>query len=127
MRSRLSRSIDLEFSEPLNRSLQRSSVAWQFGPEIADLRNTLGHGAQRKTLRVHVSAFDLFPRARRGNRRASFRSRRISRSEGGAVTVATGIDVNPAFAIDFAELLRQPIRSEPDEQRADCIGEARDR
>src|SRR4029453_186189 len=62
---------------------------------------------------------------RRGHRRSTPGAYGVSRGEGRAITVAPRVDVDPAFAIHLAELLRELVGCELHRQRADRVGEAR--
>ena len=95
-------------------------------PQIAHLGDAAGHGPELECARTGLAALNLLPRARRRYRRAWPRPHRVRRSEGRAVTIASGIDQDPSAAIGLAELLREMLRVALDQDRAGAVGEPRD-
>jgi hypothetical protein len=87
------------------------------------VRETIGHGAQREGLRMDVAALDLFPRARRGHRRAAPGANGVRRGKRGAVAVAPGVDVDSSAPFRLGELLCEPIARSMDERGTDLVGE----
>jgi ABC-type glutathione transport system ATPase component len=97
----------------------------QIGPQVTDLRDPLGHAAQRQGARMHRALLDLLPGARRGNGRAWLCPHSIGGRESRAVTVASSIDKDAAGAINLHELLCQLFRIAFDEDFSHDVREAR--
>ena len=94
-----------ELAQTLDRRPQRPLSFAHIGPQVAYLRHTIGHVAERECLWFDRAAFDLFPRAGSGHRRPSLGADSIRGGERRAVAVSACVDEDASTTVGLAEFL----------------------
>jgi len=101
-------------------------VLVEVGPQITGVLHPPRHRPQRERLRANPSALDLFPRTRRGHRRARPRAHGVDGRKRRTRIVAADIHVDASAAVGLAELLRQVLRIARNEDLRDALRQPRD-
>src|SRR6266508_2332998 len=107
-------------------TLQRSSPSSHAGPQIANILDAGGHVPQREGSRSDLTAFQLFPGARRGYGRTGLRTNGVRGGVRRAPAVTSRINKDPHPSIDFVKFLCEVFRIAPDQERPNRMRESSD-